>query len=1203
MRRPRSCRPSKSMRAIHWLTAPFVLAFSLNAQVDTGLIQGTVRDQTEAVIPGAIVAATNEATNVTLKTTTNSEGVYQFPALRIGTYTVTAEANGFAKASQNHLGLNIQQRLVADFSLRPGSVAETVEVSAAAAQLQTQDASVGAVVGTKAINDLPLNGRNYTFLAQLNAGVNVAQQDGRGLASSGTFVANGTPPDQNNYLLDGVDNNSNLTDFLNGNSYVYKPSVDALAEFKVQTSNYSAEFGRAAGAVLNATIKSGTDAFHGTAWEFFRNSALDAANFFENSNSQGKGEFRLNQFGASLGGPVVKNKTFFFADYEGSRIRQAIPYLSTVPTAVERSSGYTNLSELIAGQSGSRKDILGRSFPLGQVFDPATTRSATAGQVDPVTGITAPAGGFVREPFAGNLIPSQRLDANAVKLLNAYPAPNLPGLFNNYASDPILQDRYDQGDIRVDQVINQNNQLFARFSYAEQPTDVPVPFPTIANGGAFNTGDQLNTTTNDVLSWTRVFSPTLVNEARGGYTRVETSRLQPYAADTSISGNFGIQGVPTDTNMGGLPTYNIAGLTQLGASPWLPTNETNYTFQLNDNLSKIAGNHSFKAGFEFQRVNITFFQPAYPRGQFAYSGTYTEVPNTSGGNTGLAQLLLTPMASTVSGGYDNVGGTNQLLASNIANPPPAVTRNYFAGYFQDDWKITPKLTVNLGLRYDFFGHGVAPNGRMANLILGPPGSATYLMTNSQCRTNLSPSFLSLTAKDGIGISCAGSVLKSDTKNFAPRLGIAYHLAHKIVLRTGYGIFYGTSINGDDLVNGISYPFSYNVTYNYPDAAHPIIYPNGLLGSLENGLLGAPLATPSAVNAAGLGFTATQYQFHTPYSMEYNFMVEYQATANQTLSLGYVGTQGRHLQVHVGDNSVRELLPLGLNPQNYVMFPDFARNGMTDNASWGTSDYNGLQASFERRLSANLQLLANYTWSKCRSDARSILSNNVGGYRAPFLPGFGLRADYALCDYDITQVAHVSSGYQLPFGKGQHFLSGASGVANQLAGGWQLNTILTLQGGQPTTIGCPTATSTGLGCTALMVPGQDPYAGPHDANHFWNPAAFAQPPSVTSIGQTNYAPLGGAPSQVFGPGMRRMDLSIFKQFPVREKTRVEFRAEIFNLTNTPAFSMPGIAGPSGSGGAAPGATDFTNTANFGKITSTRDGAYDQREVQFALKLYW
>ncbi len=279
-----------------------------------------------------------------------------------------------------------------------------------------------------------------------------------------------------------------------------------------------------------------------------------------------------------------------------------------------------------------------------------------------------------------------------------------------------------------------------------------------------------------------------------------------------------------------------------------------------------AGNHSFKAGFEFQRVNITFFQPAYPRRRFSYSGTYTEVPNTGGGNTGRAQLLLTPVSSSVAGGFDLVGGANQVQASNIANPAPSVTRNYFAGYFQYDWKVSHTLTLNLGLRYDFFGHGFAPDGRMANFLMGPPGQAEYLMTTEQCKKNLSPSFLALTAQDGISIGCADPVLTSDKANFAPRVGIAYQITPKFVVRSGFGVFYGTTINGDDLVNGISYPFSYTVTFNFPDPAHPITSPNGLLANVENGLLGAPLADPNGRQCKGT--RVHRHRIPVPHSLQH-----------------------------------------------------------------------------------------------------------------------------------------------------------------------------------------------------------------------------------------------------------------------------------------------------------------------------------------------
>src|ERR1700743_782016 len=395
------------------------------AQVDQGQINGTVKDTSGGSIAGANVTLTNQDTGVTLSTTTNSQGEYIFAPIKIGTYSVTAEFQGFQKVVQKNVTVDVQQKVLADITLPPGASAETVVVNEAPPALQTQDASVGQVIEEREVKSLPLNGRNFTFLAQLSAGVTQDQADTRGLGSSGSFAANGLRPAQNNYLLDGLDNNANLVDFLNGTAYAVRPPVDAIAEFKVETNDYSAESGRSAGAVLNATIKSGTNQYHGSAWEFLRNDKFDAANFFENAGGLSKGEYRQNQFGATFGGPIKHDKRFLFMDYEGTRIRQAVPYTSTVPTALERSSGYTNLSELLT-QGGTLSDVLGRTYAIGQVFDPSTTRAVTCGVPDPVSGITVPCGsspagtslGFVREPFAGNIIPAGRLDANAIKLLN-----------------------------------------------------------------------------------------------------------------------------------------------------------------------------------------------------------------------------------------------------------------------------------------------------------------------------------------------------------------------------------------------------------------------------------------------------------------------------------------------------------------------------------------------------------------------------------------------------------------------------------------------------------------------------------------------------------------------------------------------------------------------------------------------------------------
>ncbi len=829
-----------------WMFAILLLSFfatpmALLAQVDTGTISGVVKDQSGAVVPSTVITLTNKATNLTLRTTSNSDGLYQFSAARIGNYTISAEAQGFAKVTQENAALAIQQNLVVDFTLKPGNVTQQITVTTAPPQLQTEDASVGSVVEEQTINDLPLNGRNYTFLAQLDAGVNQNQQDSRGLGSSGSFVANGTAYNQNNYLLDGIDNNSNLVDFLNGNSYVFRPSVDALSEFKVQTSDFSAEFGRAAGAVLNATIKSGGDHFHGALWEFFRNDGLDAENYFETS----KGRFQQNQFGADIGGPLLghgNKKSFFFVDYEGLRYNQATPYVSSVPTAQEQASfkqfsGYIDLSQLTT-QGGTQTDLVGRSFAAGTILDPATTRPVTKGNVDPVTGKPATGTGYVRDPFPlvsgkPNQLPVSRVDSNAVKMLEAFPAPTNSNLFSNYASDPLATDNLNQGDFRIDQTFGDKDSAFARYSYANDQRFYPGPISTIINGGGFDTGDVPNISENMVVSETHIFSPTLVNEARFGFAAVNTRLIQTYSNDLTVPGQFGIQGIPQVPGDGGLPTYTLSGLVEIGGSPWEPSHEGDNNYQITENLTKTLGRETLKGGFEFQHVNLHFYQPAYGRGDFDYNGSYTEVPSDTSGNTGMAQLILTPIPTTLpagDGGLNNVGGADSVDGSNQATP--SIARKYFAGYGQDDWKISSKLTVNLGVRYEFFGHGIAPGGAAMN-FLWPTSShgAEMLFPNNTCKQAqsgnlLSPTVMATLATDNIAITCTGNnaLVESDKADFAPRIGFAYEITPKFVMRSAFGLFYGTTVNGDNLVDAINYPFSYTEGYNIPDPGHPVTFP-------------------------------------------------------------------------------------------------------------------------------------------------------------------------------------------------------------------------------------------------------------------------------------------------------------------------------------------------------------------------------------------
>lgn len=517
--------------------------------------------------------------------------------------------------------------------------------------------------------------------------------------------------------------------------------------------------------------------------------------------------------------------------------------------------------------------------------------------------------------------------------------------------------------------------------------------------------------------------------------------------------------------------------------------------------------------------------------------------------------------------------------------------------------MTSKLTLNLGLRYEYFGQLKENYGNQSNFQLaGANGNSTFLLTQKRCNTPLSANFNSAAAADGIDIVCSSQpgLGVSQKKNFSPRFGFAYQIAPKLVVRGGYGMFYG-GFENSVIETYVDFPFQYtlNKSYQVPDA--PVTFDNGSIGTLETGTTGLPL-TPAAVQAGAVSFTGEDYHLKTPYTQGYNLTVQFALSPNDTVQLGYVGNTVHHMGTYVNPNTPREILPPGLDALSYSPYPDFS-SYMVYSTFSGNSHYNSLQANYERRVGHGLSVLGNFTWASCMSDAVDVLNPTALGpsYRAPFLPNFGIRGDFARCDFDINKVVHFSGMYELPFGHGRHFLGSSSGVLNAIVGGWDTNWILTLQDGQPGTVPCAIATTSGFGCYALKVPGVDLYAGKHNVDQWMNPAAFQTPPVATAIGQTDYSPLGGGPAQFRGPGFHRMDFSLFKQFPVTERFRMEFRTEFFNLTNHPNFSNPGFA--INGVPAAPGALNYNNPTNFGKITSTRDGQNDQREIQFALKLYF
>lgn len=1187
------------------LTVACLASSALYAQRESGAIQGTVMDQSGALVPGVKVTLTSEETGFTLSTVTESSGTYVFNPIKIGIYSVTAEFQGFAKEVRPHITVNVQQQVVVDFTLHPGLVTQTVEVTSAIPLLQTQDASVGQVIGGQQVDDLPLNGRNFTFLAQLSAGVNQMQQDSRGFGASGGFSANGVRSESNNYLLDGIDNNNDSQDFLNGTYYVALPPVDAIAEFKVQTGNYSAEFGRAAGAAINATVKSGTNQFHGNMWEFVRNDKFDAADFFNNVAGLKKGAFRQNQFGFTVGGPIKKNKTFVFGDYQGTRVRQALVYQETVPTATMVSSGFTDFSELYGGATGTVTDALARTFQAGQIFDPATTRPVTAGQIDPVTDLAAVSTGYVRDPFPGNILPAGRLDQNAVKLLDLFPAPNLAGLFNNYASTPIQSLTTDSFDTRVDQNFSARDQMFVRMSYTRNPRFVPGPFPGLADGGSFNMGDQDVGTRNVALSETHSFNSTTINSFRLSYGRVHTLYAPATLNQMGIPDQYGLEGIQQVGLNGGLPQFSLSGLSPFGQSTYTPIDEWDETWDLADSVTKVFNSHTLKAGFEGMYLRFATYQPASPRGDDSFSGVYTSIPGDDVNNSGAVQFVLTPIASTVPGGISYNGGPNSVWISHLSITD--ARRKYFAGYVQDDWKVSRKLTLNLGVRWEFFPPIYEAHDAQGNFVPGVPGvNAAYLLPKSRSNQSdpnnaLSASFTSLLQESGVSLDYvdARNLYNSARDNFAPRLGFAYSATDKLVVRGGYAISYnGLEGMGYCCALGVAYPFAFSLSYANTSNQTPITFPNGQNATLENAYANMTLVSAD-VSGNGVSLVGTERNLKTAYVQSTNLTLQYQLTPKTSAQVAYVGTFGRHLLALVGSaNTVHELLVPTANTVPYLQFPDLDPGGVMQ-LGWGSMYYNGLQTNLERQLAGGLNLLANYTWSKCRTDAADQLNGTSVGYRAP---GLGPTIDYGPCDSDIRQVFHFSGGYDLPFGAGKRFLTNSRGAVNQMVGGWHMNAILTLEDGQPFTIGCDITTVAGMGCNALKVPGQNVIGGPHNVNQWMNPAAFTNPPVVAADGQTDLGPLGGSNGQVFGPGFHRLDFSLFKEFKTTEKTHLQFRAEVFNLTNTPNFSTP--EGPTGGTAvvSAPGALDF-RSANFGKITATRDSPNDPREIQFALKFYW
>ncbi len=514
--------------------------------------------------------------------------------------------------------------------------------------------------------------------------------------------------------------------------------MDAIEEFKVESPLHSAGIGGGAGAVVNATTKSGTNDFHGTAWVYASNDATNAADFFDDAVALKKAELRKYQYGATLSGPLNipnsyngRNRTFFFADYQGTKYRQGVPTVATVPTTDERSSGYTDFTDLISGQPKctSGPDVLGRTVPCGTIFDPATTRELATGQIDPVTSLKANATGYARDPIqckgVANTICANRVDAVAAGMLNLFPAPTTTSIFNNYTTNTFSRGDANQFDVRIDHHISDQNQMYGRVSFMDNPQLQVGPFAGVADGGGYT---QTFKVFNGVLSLNHVSSPTLVHNIRLGANWMDLQRVQSYANDlTDIPAQLGISGIPQITGNGGLPTIDIGIYSSLGSGPYMPAIDYNTTYQVSESFTKIRRLHIIKGGAEAMQIKAAVSQPPYSRGLFDFSGNFTSIANSLDPSTGVGQFVITPEASPVTFGRNDVGGPNQVLGSNITNTYMDNRRLYYSAYLQDEWKYRPDLTITIGGRWEYFQPWKENFSAEANFVPGVPGSSEYII--------------------------------------------------------------------------------------------------------------------------------------------------------------------------------------------------------------------------------------------------------------------------------------------------------------------------------------------------------------------------------------------------------------------------------------------------------------------------------------------
>lgn len=1085
------------------------------AQINTASLTGLVTDPSGAPVPNVTVTLTLKATNAERSITTNQTGYYAFPSVPIGDYVITADLTGFSRTAREFT-LQTGQKASVDLSLEVGTQETTVNVEAIAPQLSTQDASVGAVVDNNYVNRFPLLLRGWDDLTKLVAGVQAsAQTDQSGVSRAGQFNVHGVRSLQNNFTLDGLDNNSISENVQEMSTQAVRPSVDAIQEFKVTTNPYSAELGRQPGAAISVTTKGGTNQFHGTVYEFLRNRYFDATDFYTNRNGLVKAQNIQNQYGANLGGPILKNKFFFFVDWEGTRVKRQLSRISTAPLANERIGDFTT-----AGSGAARI-----TYPT--IYDPLT-----------------------KLPFPGNQIPAARLDKSAQKIWSAVPLPTNPGRqVDNYSANLPFRDYSDRYNERVDFQPTSRDAIFVRYSSSFRTRIIPGTFPGIADGTtSANLGNQILNAHAGALGWTRPVTPRIVNELRIGVTRTAASRTQP-PFGLNCNNEF-IPGIPCHKEIdGGIPRTTFIGFnTSIGSPPFQPAFQNATQYQWADTISWTRGSHQLKFGIDLRLpMRNTIFDIPNVKGTVGFNNIFTCLRNAANActaNTGSSY------ADFALGQVYSAGLTNLFIADQRIH--------MYSGFVQDEYKVNRKLTLTLGLRYDYAPNAFEGRNRMANFNPAGSGSLYY-------------------AKDGS--TEERTLVSADKNNFGPRGGVAYQLSEKTVLRAGYGIFYSMLDRiGSENQLAWNAPGLLDVQKIAPSTATAPLF------ILQEGFP-ADYLDPNNPNLFKLVRVRTINPSNPkPYIQQWSAGFQRLLPAGLFVDIDYVGTKATRLNALKNLNQFLTTTVDGVTRSTGVLpYPNFNQIEYMD--PMGNSIYHGLDATLERRFKSGLGFRIAYTWSTSIDNSGELLGGGASG-------GFSqdsrnLRAWRGRSDFDVPQRIIGSYIYDLPFGKGRKFAT--HGFLAQVLGGFSLSGSAFKQSGRPLTLlatGNSPTIANGLNTATPNIVG--PPILPHNIDcwyyHSANPFCRAQLPNATNFAPVPAAGVYGNSGRntIRGPGSLGTDYSLQRVFQLAETRSLEFKWEVFNVTNHPTFALP---------------SNNVSSSSAGAITSL---AGDPRVMQFALR---